>query len=78
MNESFHLKNNLRVAQWSEWCDIVQKIALVWVQGSVLIQRYGVNADESRRDPGHDDTLRLEDVEYDDVQRFQSVTVSRG
>ena len=43
----------------------------------MLIQRYGVNADESRGDPGHDDALRLDDVEHDDVRRFQSVTISR-
>ena len=41
--------------------------SLVWVQSSVLIQRYGVNADESRGDPGRDDALRLEDVEHGGV-----------
>ena len=39
-----------------------------WVQSSVLIQRYGINADESQRDPERDDALRLEDVEHSDVQ----------
>ena len=34
----------------------------------MLTQRYGVNADESRGDPGRDDALRLEDVEHDDVR----------
>ena len=41
---------------------------LVCVQSSVLIQRYGVNADESRGDPGRDDALRLEDVEHGGVR----------
>ena len=52
--------------------------SLVWTWSSVLIQRYGVNADVSRWDPERDDTLRLEDVKHDGVRWFQSVTVSRG
>ena len=44
------------------------KPATGWVQSSVLIQRYGVNADESRRGPERDDALRLEDVEHGGVR----------
>ena len=51
---------------------------MMWTRCSMLIQRYGVNADGSRWDPERDDTLRLEDVKHDGVRWFQSVTVSRG
>ena len=47
------------------------------MQGSVLIQRYGVNAEESRRDPGRDDALRLEDVEHGGVHYPERNGISR-
>ena len=47
------------------------------MQSSVLIQRYGVNADESRRDPGRDDALRLEDVEHSGVHYPERSGISR-
>ena len=45
--------------------------------GSVLIQRYGVNAEESRGDPGRDDVLRLEDVEHGGVHYPERNGISR-
>ena len=47
------------------------------MQSSVLIQRYGVNAEESRRDPGRDDALRLEDVEHGGVHYPERNGISR-
>ena len=49
--------------KFQKYCSV-----LVWVQSSVLIQRYGVNADESRWDPGRDNALRLEDGEHGGVR----------
>ena len=47
------------------------------MQSSVLTQRYGVNADESRWDPGRDDALRLEDVEHGGVRYPERNGISR-
>ena len=65
--QAAHLQ--LAASDWSKMTfDPAFGLETGWVQSSVLIQRYGVNADESRWDPGRDDALRLEDVEHGGVR----------